>query len=446
MTKNSAVPDPQPGNASDEGLVRVIGTWALGANIVNMVVGAGIFVLPGVVAAQIGPAALIAYLVCAAIVALVFLCYAEAGSRVTRSGGSYAYVEEAFGPFPGFVISTLLWLGYSVFADAALAVAMTDAIALGFPILSQGLPRGLFLVALFGLLAAINVAGVKSGLRLMIVNTIAKLVPLLLLAVVGLFAINRNYLVIVDWPGLRDFGAATLLLFFAFGGAETALNSSGEIRDPGRTVPRGLMLGVGGIFILYAVLQLVAQGTLGPELANNAEAPLAAAATIVFGSWGAQLLLLGMIVSIFGCLSGDLLNTPRVIFAAARDGLLPGVLATVHPRHHTPHVAILFFAAIGCVFALTGTFKQLAVVASGSILLVYLGVSLAVIGLRRRKGPPSAGQFRIPGGAIVPVLSSGVILWLLSQMTASEATGVGALLAVTVAAYFARSAFRTSAP
>ena len=100
-------------------------------------------------------------------------------------------------------------------------------------------------------------------------------------------------------------------------------------------------------------------------------------------------------------------------------------LATVHPRHHTPHIAILFYAAIGCLFALTGTFRQLAVVASGSILLVYLGVSLAVIGLRRRMGPPSPGQFRIPGGPTVPVLSSGVILWLLSQMTASEATGCG---------------------
>jgi len=442
---NTAVPDPQPSNATDEGLVRAIGTWALGANIVNMVVGAGIFVLPGVVAAQIGPAALIAYLVCAAIVGLVFLCYAEAGSRVTRSGGSYAYVEEAFGPFAGFVTSTLLWLGFSVFSDAALAVAMTDAIALGFPILSQGLPRGLFLAALFGFLAAINVAGIKSGLRLMIVNTIAKLVPLLLLAVVGLFAINRDYLVIVDWPGLRDLGAATLVLFFAFGGAETALNSSGEIRDPVKTIPRGLLLGVGGIFILYVALQLVAQGTLGPELANNSQAPLAAAATIVFGTWGAQLLLLGMIISIFGCLSGDVLNTPRVIFASARDGLLPGVLATVHPKHHTPHIAILFYAATGCVFSLTGTFKQLAVVASGSILLVYLGVSLAVIGLRRRMGPPSAGQFRIPGGLIVPVLSSGVILWLLSQMTASEAIGVGALLAVTIVICFARSAFRKSA-
>jgi len=435
-----------PSHKTDEGLVRAIGTWALGANIANMVIGAGIFVLPGIVAAQLGPAALVAYGLCVVIVGLVFLCYAEAGSRVSRSGGSYAYVEEAFGPFAGFVTSTLLWLGWSVFSDAALAVAMTDAIALKLPMLSQTLPRSLFIVALFAFLAYMNIVGLKAGLRLMIASTIAKLVPLVLLAVAGLFVINIDNLVIVEWPSVTQFGAATLVLFFAFAGAETALNSSGEIHNPVQTIPRGLLLGVGGIFILYLALQVVAQGTLGADLANNTEAPLSAAATVVFGNWGAQLLLLGMIISIFGCLSGDLLNTPRVVFAAARDGLLPGVLAKVHPRHHTPHIAILFYAAAGCGFALTGTFKQLAVVASGSILLVYLAVSLAVIALRRRGGSASAGHFRIPGGPLVPVLSSAVILWLLSQMTAGEAIGVGALLAVTVVIYFARKAFRKSSP
>jgi amino acid transporter len=431
---------------TDEGLVRGIGTWALSANIINMVLGAGIFAIPGVVAAQIGPAALIAYLVCAFIVGLVFLCYAEVGSQVTRSGGSYAYVEEAFGPFAGFVTSTLLWLGYAVLGDAAIAVALTNALALKLPLLSQGLPRGLFILALFAFLAWINIAGLKQGVRLVIVNAVAKLVPLALLAVVGLFFISFDNLAIVDWPSLQDFGAAALILFFAFSGAETALNSSGEISNPAKTIPRGLLLGVSGIFTLYVALQVVAQGTLGPELANNTAAPLAAAATAVFGSWGAQLMLLGMVISIFGSLSGDMLNTPRVIFASARDGLLPGVLARVHSRYHTPHLAILLFAAAGGIAALTGTFKQLAVVASGSLLLVYLGVSLSVIVLRYRKGPPSAGQFRIPGGPIVPVLSAVVILWLLSQMTASEAIGAGALLAITVVIYSARKAFRKSAP
>jgi amino acid transporter len=430
---------------TEEGLVRGIGTWALGANIINMVLGAGIFVLPGVVAAQIGPAALFAYLVCVVIVGLVFLCYAEVGSRVTRSGGSYAYVEEAFGPFAGFVASTLLWLGYAVLGDAALAVALTEALALQLPLLSEGLPRSLFIVTLFAFLAWINIAGLKQGVRLVIVNAIAKLVPLVMLAVVGLFFISFENLVIVEWPTLQNFGAAALILFFAFSGAETALNSSGEISNPAKTIPRGLLLGVGGIFTLYVALQVVAQGTLGPELANNTAAPLAAAATVVLGNWGAQLMLLGMVISIFGCLSGDVLNTPRVIFASARDGLLPGVLARVHSRYHTPHVAILLFAAAGGIAALSGTFAQLAVVASGSLLLVYLGVSLSVLVLRHRKGPPSAGQFRIPGGPIVPVLSAVVILWLLSQMTASQATGAGALLAITGVTYFARKAFRKSA-
>lgn len=417
----------------------------MGANIMNIVIGAGIFVLPGVVAAQLGPAALIAYVVCAMIVALIFLCYAEAGSRVSRSGGSYAYIEDAFGPFAGFVASTLLWLGWSAFSDAALAVAMTDAIALKLPVLSAGAPRNLFLVALFGFLAVMNITSLKAGIRVMIVSTIGKLVPLVLLAAVGLFAIHFDNLVIVDWPSVHDFGAAALILFFAFAGAETALNASGEINNPAKTIPRGLFLGICGVLLLYVVLQLVAQGTLGSELASNTKAPLTAVATAVFGGWGGQLLLIGMIISIFGCLSGDVLNTPRVIFASARDGLLPGILARVHPKHHTPHIAILFYAAADCVLALTGTFKQLAVVASGSILLVYLGVSLAVIALRRRGGPPSADQFRIPGGPIVPICSSAVVVWLLLQMTAREAMGIGALLAVTVLIFFARRAFRKSA-
>jgi basic amino acid/polyamine antiporter, APA family len=434
----------QDSSATNEGLVRGIGTWSLGANIMNLVVGAGIFVLPGIVAAQLGSAAIIAYLACAIIVGLVFLCYAEVGARVSRSGGSYAYIEEAFGPFAGFVASTLLWLGWSVLSDAALAVALTDAIAAQFPALSSGAPRAAFLIALFGFLALVNIVGLKSGVRLVLITTIAKLAPLLLLVVVGLFAIDLEHLSIGQWPSVHNFGAAALILFFAFAGAETALNSSGEIRDPARTVPRGLLLGMGAIFVLYVALQTVAQGTLGADLASNTEAPLSAVATRVLGGWGGQLLLLAMIVSIFGALSGDVLNTPRVIFSAARDGLLPGLFSRVHPRYQTPHLAILFYAAAGCAFALTGSFKQLAVVASGAILLIYLGVSLSVLVLRRRNPAVVKGQFRIPAGPLVPLLSAVVIVWLLFQMTASEATATAALLGATIVIYLIRMAILRS--
>jgi APA family basic amino acid/polyamine antiporter len=426
---------------TDEGLIRAIGPWSLGANVMNMVIGAGIFVLPGVVAAQLGSAAIVAYAACALIVALVFLCYTEVGCRITRSGGSYAYVEEAFGPFAGSVTSTLLWLGFSVCSDAALAVALTDALAKIIPILQQPMVRVAFLVALFASLAAINIVGIQAGLRVLAVSTLAKLAPLVLLAIAGLFTLNPEFLRITEWPSLATFGATTLVLFFAFGGAETALSCGGEIKDPMRTVPRGLFLGVSGILLLYVILQVVAQGNLGPELASNTEAPLAASATRVFGNWGAQMLMLGMVVSVFSLMLGDMLNTPRVIFAAARDGLLPRPMSKVHARFRTPHVAILFYATTGCLFALSGTFRQLAVMAAGSILLVYLGVSLSVIRLRQKHGMPAPGQFRIPGGPVIPLLSAAVVLLLLTQLSTGEALGLGGLLLFAVVVYASRGVF-----
>jgi amino acid transporter len=413
----------------DEGLVRAIGPVALGINVVNLTVGAGIFVLPGVVAALLGPAAVLAYLACSVAVALIFLCFAEIGSRVTRSGGAYAYIEDAFGPFAGFVASALLWFGWNVLADAALVVALADTVAAALPWLAAPVPRAAFIAALCAGLAWVNIIGVRSGVRVLVFNTVAKLVPLALVIVAGVFAVQIPNLAITEWPTFRQLGAAALVLFFAFAGAESGLHASGEIRDPEKTVPRGLALGLGGILLLYLGLQTVAQGVLGPELAQNTGAPLAAVARAVLGEWGAGMLLAAGAVSIFATLSGDILATPRVVFASARDGHLPAWLAGVHPRYRTPSRAIAFFAAAIAGLAITGTFKPLAVVASGSILLVYLGVSLAVIRLRRRDGPPPAGAFRLPGGIAVPVLSCAVAVWFLWQLTAQEATGLVALLA-----------------
>ncbi len=433
---------PDTASVQEEGLVRVIGTGALGLSVVNMVVGAGIFALPGLVAAELGSAAIFAYLICSVTVALVFLCFAEVGSRLSRSGGAYAYVEDAFGPFFGFIASILFWFGFSVLADAAITVVMVDSLAILFPVLDEFVPRAVFIIALVTFLAAVNVRGVRAGVRLYIFNTLAKLVPLVLLVVAGLLVINIENLTIPQWPSGASIGAGTILLFYAFNGAESALNASGEIKDSARTVPRGLLLGLGGVLALYVGLQVVSQGVLGPELANNTEAPLVAVATEVFGGWGGKMLIAAAVISVYATLSGDLLGGPRIVFASALDKNLPSVLGKVHPKYKTPHVAIIFYAAVICIFALSGTFKYLAVVASGSILLVDIGVSLAVLRLRQRDGLPKEGEFRLPFGPTIPILSCAVVCWLLLQMPLGEAASVGALVGACILIYGIRSVLR----
>ncbi len=427
----------------DEGLVRVIGTGALGLSVVNMVVGAGIFVLPGLVAAELGSAAILAYLICSVTVALVFLCFAEVGSRVSRSGGCYAYIEEAFGPFTGFIASILFWFGFAALADAAITVIMVDSIAVVFPVLGKTVPRAVFIIAVLTFLAAVNIQGVKAGVRLFIFNTLAKLVPLLLLLCAGLFMVNIENLVIPEWPSITSIGSGTILLFYAFNGAESALNASGEIKSPARTVPLGLMLGLGGILLLYIGLQTVSQGVLGPELANNTKAPLVAVATEVFGEWGGKMLIAGAVISIYSTLSGDMLGAPRVIFASSLDDNLPRYLGKVHPQHKTPYTAIIFFSIVVAVFALSGTFKFLAVVASGSILLIYLGVSLATLRLRQRDGLPKDGEFRLPFGPLIPLLSCAIVGWLLVQIPPDEAITVSALVGSCIVVYVIRSMLRS---
>ena len=431
-------------SVQDEGLVRVIGTGALGLSVVNMVVGAGIFVMPGLVAAVIGPAAILAYLICSVTVALVFLCFAEVGSRVSRSGGAYAYVEEAFGPFVGFIASILFWFGFSALADAAITVIMVDSIAIVVPILGESIPRAVFIIALLTFLAAVNIRGVKAGVRLYIFNTLAKLVPLLLLVGAGLFVINIEYLAIPEWPSAASIGASTILLFYAFNGAESALNASGEIQNPSKTVPLGLLLGLGGILLLYVGLQTVAQGVLGPELANDTEAPLVAVATAVFGDWGGKMLIAGVVISIYSNLSGDMLGGPRVVFASSLDNNLPRFLGKVHPKYKTPHIAIIFFAVVIGVFALSGTFKYLAVVATGSLLLVDLGVILAVLRLRQRDGLPKDGEFRLPFGPVIPLLSCAIVGWLLLQVPLNEAITIVTLAGACAVIYAIRSVFRSA--
>ncbi len=422
--------------ARDEGLVRAIGTRALAAGIFNLMVGAGIFVLPAAVAGQLGSAAILAYAVCGVVVGLVMLCFAESGSRVSRTGGLYAYVETALGPFVGFLTGTLLWFAAGMLASAAVANAFVGTLAELAPAIGRGVPRVILLLLVYGGLAAGNIRGVRVGSRLVEGMTVAKLTPLLLLVVAGVFAIQPSNLGLGTLPSISQIGNAALVLFFAFAGSEVALTPSGEITRPTRTVPRALVIALLAVTALYISVHIVAQGVLGSSLAENQQAPLAAAASVVLGQGGRVIVLAGAAISTLGYLSGDMLASPRMLFAFGRDGRLPEAFAGIHPRFRTPVLAIVAHAAVTFGFAVSGTFTRLVVLANVGMLAAYLFCIIATAVLHYRDVRVEGGDppFRLPGGPAVPLVAALIVVWLLSHATAPEyrATGISLVVAALV--------------
>ena len=417
----SDAPAAPSGAVRERQLVRAIGTWGLAASIVNVTVGGGIFRLPGSpdVSGRLGAAAPLAYLACAVVMGLVVLCIAQAGSRISLTGGPYAYVEATFGRYVGFLVGVLLWM-IGATAIPSVAGLFADAGASLVPAVRTLAGRALFIGVIFAGVTWINVRGVKQGTRLNVVLTVAKLAPLALLLVGGLMAANSaNLRWVHGVPGVPDLARASVILVFAYAGVESALVPSGEVRDPARTVPRAVFLAMGMVTLVYVGLQVVAQGVLGAALPGSAT-PLAGAAGRVFGAWGIVMISAGFMISAFGYLSGMMLAVPRAMFAFARDGILPRQLAAVHPRFHTPWVAIIVQTTICWVLAVLNRFETLAIIANLAAVLVYIGCAAAAWKLTRRPVAADARAFRIPGGAVVPLLALIALAFLLSAVTIRE--------------------------
>jgi basic amino acid/polyamine antiporter, APA family len=429
---------------SERALVRALGVRSLTASIINTTIGAGIFVLPAVVAAGLGAAAPLAYVVCGTLMALIVACFAAAGSRVSLTGGLYAYVEVAFGPFIGFLAGVLYQL-MAAFAVASVASAFAGSVgALWTPVTSPA-GRAAVLIVLIAVLAAVNVRGVIFGARLVEAVTLAKLLPLFVLVGAGLWYVNPDFVRLPAFPPAAVLGRTAIVLIFAFLGVEIALVPSGEMRDPARTVPRALFLALATTTTLYLLIQRVAQGLLGPSIAEFASAPLAEAASRVLGSGGRVLVVGGAIVSMFGYVAGDMLGSPRSLYAFGRDGVLPAALARVHPRFHTPHVAIVSYAMLIAALAISSSFTQLAILANVAALTLYLVAVSASYELQRRDVRADGTPFRLPAGPAIPLLAGAVILWLLSNATGRELAVEAGVVALASLFYFVRKGPRREA-
>ena len=429
--------------ASEPALVRALGVRQLTLAIVNTTVGAGIFVLPALIARDMGAAAPLAFLVCGAIMALIAVTLAIAGSRVTITGGIYAYVQAAFGPYVALLAGVLQWVS-GILAVSGVSSALLDQLGTVAPALGGAWPRTTAVAAILGLLAYLNASGVRSGTRLIEAVTIAKLAPLLLFVGAGAFFVDPGAVVWSGLPAMESVQRAVLLLIFAYSGVEIALAPSGEVLRPARTVPRAVFLAVAIITVLYVAIQVVAQGTLGPALASATGAPLASAATTFLGAAGGTLLLLGAVCSMFGYLCGDMLSTPRSWYALARDGFLPAFFTHIDPVRRTPARASWGHAAAVLVLASTTRFEGLAIIANVALLILYLLCCAAALQLARTGVTTGEAPFTVTGAWIGPVLGGALVIWILSTATLREFALTAAVLAAATLAYLVRRRYSSA--
>jgi amino acid transporter len=411
------------------GLVRAIGRWSLTALVVNSIIGSGIFGLPATVAGLLGKRSVVAVLIAGAAMGVIMACYAEVASQFSEAGGPYLYARTAFGRLAGILVGWMLYLAQAA-APAANANLFVIYLAEFWPGAKEPWPRFVILTLLVGLLALINARGARQGTAVSNVFTVAKLLPLLMVVLAGAAVTIIHP---APWGASGHLGVSTwmkamVLLIFAYGGFESALTPMSEAKNPGRDAVFALFVALIACTAIYVLVQWVVVGVLGPGATTDR--PLAEVARVTMGNRGAGLVAIGALVSIYGYLSAKMLGMPRLTFALAKGGDLPGVFGAVNRRFHTPWFSILFYSAAVWGLAIVGSFAWNVTLSVVARLFYYGMVCAALIALRRKQ--PLAAAFRLPGGPLLAVLGVGISVALATQVDLSKSLILGATVAAAL--------------
>lgn len=430
--ENSPPAAPTVAPTTQEGLVRGIRRWDLVAVTINGIIGAGIFGLPSKVYSLIGSYSLIAFVVCALVVMLIILCFAEVGSRFEQTGGPYLYAREAFGPAVSFEVGWLIWLA-RLTAFAANCNLMINYLSFFWAPANSGMTRALIIVAVVVVLTALNIVGVRQATIANNVFTVGKLLPMLMFIAVGLFFINPHSFALGARPATGAFSQSVLLLLYAFTGFEMATIPAGEIRDPQKHLPRALLIAMAVIATTYILIQVVCIGTL-PELAKSTK-PLADAGTHFMGTAGGAIISLGAIISVAGNLNITVLSASRIPFASAEQKQLPSFLARVHKKFFTPHFSIIITTALMLILTLKSSFVAALTISTIARLVAYAATCAALPVLRKRSEAPPA-HFKLRGGRVIAVAALILSAWLLLNSTLYEAIAAVIAAVAGVALYW----------
>jgi len=420
-------------NQPDADLVRGIRRWDLVAIAINGIIGAGIFGLPSKVYSLIGTYSLVAFVVCALVVALIIFCFAEVGSRFDETGGPYLYAREAFQPAIAFEIGWLIWLA-RITAFAANCNLLINYLSFFWLPATTPFWRASIIVLVVTVLAFINLLGIRQAAVVSNAFTIGKLVPIIIFIAAGLFFLNPQSYEFGPRPTSGAFSKSVLLLVYAFTGFEMATIPAGEVRDPQKSLPRALLIAILVVAVLYIMIQVVCVGTL-PGLAQS-QKPLADAGSQFLGAAGGAIISAGAIISITGNLNILLLSGSRLPFAMAEQKQLPAFIGNIHRRFFTPYVAILITAGLMLFLTLKSSFVAALTISTIARLVTY-GATCMALPVFRARGNTPAAAFRLPGGTVIAILSLLLIVWLLLNSTLQEAEATALAGGVGLVIYFA---------
>ena len=399
--------------------------------VINGVIGSGIFGLPSKALKEIGVYSIAAFLVCAVAVFIIILCFAEVSSRFDKTGGPYLYALSSFGPLPAFLTGWLLLVTRFITYAALINLLVTylSVFSDWFELRSS---RIITIVLLTLFLAYVNHIGVKNSTRINNFLTIAKLVPLLLFIIVGFFFISPGNYEVKEIPDFTSFSSTVLLLVFAFGGFESVLVNSGEVKNPEKNLPFALLLAALIIAGIYMLVQIVSIGTL-PSLAS-ADKPLAEAANLFVGKPGAIVIALGAMFSVAGTLNAIMLVGSRLPFAFSEENQFPKVFSFIHPKYKTPTWSLLLFMGITIIISLNYSFLKAASLSAITRVMIYGIVCITLIILRKKK-QEQKNFFKIKYGTAIAILGALITIWLLSSATVKELKHVGVAIGIGLLVY-----------
>ena len=415
-------------------LIRGIGILGGAFLVLNGMIGSGIFATPAVVAAQAGVLSPWLYLGVGVLMITVVLAFAELSSYFRISGGPVLYATRAFGPLAGFSTGWIYYVS-RVAAVAANSNVMAVYLASWWPWFDVDPGRAVVILSVCGGLTLVNVLGVKNGMRTLAVFTFFKVIPLLIMILLGLQYVTPDVLFPENMPTIDDLGGTTLLLIYAYVGFETVLITAGETAKPKVTIPKALILTMIATGLLYFLIVLTYVSVMAGELDEGKT--LVDVGRRLAGPIGAVAITITALFSIGGNLASTMLAVPRATLSLAEHGLLPSWFGQIHAKFATPANSVMFLGAMSAALALSGTFARLAIASALTRMLTYI-VCIAALPVIKGKADHAtiAKAFKVPGGYTIPFIAFVLCLWLASKSPAEAWQLVGIMLAVGLGLYW----------